>query len=107
MKSTLELPETLANEIKERADREGRSVELVVADLLNSVPPFKRPSTPDASESVAKSLPLMKVRPVQSSAGPILSAQDWSDWIKDIELQAEVERYEEAFGHQHMDRLNT
>ena len=28
------------------------------------------------------------------------------DWLKDVDLQLEVERYEKAFGHQHVDRAD-
>ena len=45
-------------------------------------------------------------RPVQPVDARMLTTQEWCDWLKDLDLQGEVERYEKAFGHQHVDRVD-
>jgi len=103
MKTTLDLPDRVLNEIQRRALQQGREVNDVVADLLTAgVAPVQE--HPDQSRLVAKTLPRIKVRPVQPSADRKLTTQEWCDWIKEVDLQLEVERYEKALGHQHVDR---
>ena len=106
MKTTLDLPDSLMNEIKLRAVHEGRAVKDVVADLLTMGLPHAVKTHPDASRTVAKTLPLIKVRPAQPADGRKLNTQEWCDWLKDVDLQLEVERYEKALGHQHVDRAD-
>ena len=106
MKTTLDLPDSLMNEIKLRAVHEGREVKDVVADLLTAGLPHAVKTHPEASRTVAKTLPLIKVRLAQPADARKLSTQEWCDWIKDVDLQLEVERYEKALGHQHVDRAD-
>jgi plasmid stability protein len=104
MNTTVDLPDALASEIKRRAVQEGRRLDDVVADVL-------RAGMTPAAESgngqlVSKTLPLIKVRPAQPANPMALSQQEWCDWIKQADMQLEVEHYEKALGHQHVDRVD-
>jgi len=107
MNMSVDLPDVLVSEIKRRATQEGRAVDELVVDMLRA-----RMATPAAVETgnaqvITKNLPLIKVRPVRPADVRALSQQEWCDWIKDAELQLEVEHYEKALGHQHVDRVDT
>src|SRR5579872_3006272 len=97
MKTTFDLPESLVNEIKCRALKEGRDESELVADLLASGLPHGDESSAANSQTVPKTLPHIKVRPAQPTDARKLTTQEFCDWIKELELQAEVERYEKAF----------
>ncbi|MGI8977898.1 MAG: hypothetical protein ACR2FY_01595 [Pirellulaceae bacterium] len=106
MKTTLDLPDDLIRAIKLRAVHEGRRLKEVVADLLVAgLNPRNAP--PARGKPLAKSLPLIKVRPAQPTNHVAMSPQEWCDWIKEVELQGEVEHYEAALGHQHVDRVDS
>ena len=62
MKTTLDLPNDLVQEIKLRAVNEGRELKDVAADLLRAAlaPPPKSSSLPPAA--VPKTLPMIKAR---------------------------------------------
>jgi plasmid stability protein len=108
MRTTLDLPEELLRRLEQRAARDGRTPEQVAAELLaaglSHRPASGNGNTPSSAGGVPKRLPLIKAR----AAAPVdvsnLSAQQQADWLKDVELQYEVERYEKALGHQHVDR---
>ena len=106
MKTTLELPDDLVRAIKLRAIHEGRKLKDVIADLLRAglapVPKSGRRNGP----KLPKSLPLIKIRPVASADATQLPTKEWCDWLKDVDRQSEVERYEKALGHQHLDRAD-
>jgi hypothetical protein len=107
MKTTLDLPDALVNEITLRASREGREVKDLIADMLTTgMLPTKNASLPNGA-AVSKTLPLIKLRPVQPTDARKLTTQEWCDLIKEVELQLEVERYEKALGHQYVDRFDT
>lgn len=106
MKTTLDLPDELLRQMNLRAVREGRNVEEVVADMLAA---GLSPASNDHSQNdvvASKNLPLIKVRSVQPADVQRLTTQDWCDWIKDVDLQLEIERYEKALGHQYVDRAD-
>jgi hypothetical protein len=107
MKTTVELPGHLVREIELRAAHEGRMVNDAVAELfvagLSGLSPADGGS-PLQERVVSRNLPLIKVRPAQPADAGNRTTQEWCDWIKDLELQLDVERYEKAFGHQHVDR---
>jgi hypothetical protein len=105
MKTTLELPDALVREIKLRAVHEGRKLKDVIADLLRAGLTPEGQTGPRGDRPLSKNLPLMKVRPAPADA-QTLGTQEWCDWIKDMDLQRDVERYEKASGHQHMDRAD-
>jgi plasmid stability protein len=104
MKTTLELPDHLVREIELRAAHEGRVVNDVVAELLAAALPPAAGGSPLEERVVSRNLPLIKVRPTQPADAGNRTTQEWCAWIKDLDLQLEVERYEKAFGHQHVDR---
>ena len=106
MKETLELPDALMREIKMRAEHEGRPITDVVADLLASSLAREPDASPENGRVMSKNLPLIKVRPAQPADARKLSPQEGCDWLKDVDLQLEVERYEKALGHQHVDRAD-
>ena len=83
MKTILDLPDALASEIELRADREGREVGDVVADLLVAAISATSKTLPRNGGTVPKTLPLIKVRSVLPPAARSLAAQDWCDWIKE------------------------
>ena len=58
----------------------------------------------DDAPVVSKNLPLIKLRPAEPIDARSLTQQEWCDWLKEVELQLDVERYEKALGHQHVDR---
>jgi hypothetical protein len=107
MKTTLDLPNDLFQEIKLRAVNEGRKLKDVAADLLRAAltPPGKSSSLPTAA--VAKTLPMIKARSAPPGSTANLTAQEFCDWIKQADLGLEVERYEKALGHQHVDRAQS
>src|SRR6266567_3236699 len=104
MKTALELPDHLVREIELRAAHEGRVVNDVAAELLAAGLSPAAGSSPLEERVVSRNLPLIKVRPAQPADAGNRTTQEWCDWIKDLDLQLEVERYEKAFGHQHVDR---
>ncbi|MDB5319696.1 MAG: hypothetical protein JWN40_1327 [Phycisphaerales bacterium] len=105
MQKTLDLPEELVRRLERRAAHDGRTPEQVAADLLAAgLPPDAAASTGPAG-IVPKHLPLIKARPA-APADVKMSGQASADWLKDVDLQLEVERYEKAFGHQHVDRAD-
>jgi hypothetical protein len=105
MKTTLELPDALIREIKLRAVREGRKLKDVIADLLRLALTGHRKATSKNGGLVPKNLPMIKVRPQPSDAEK-LTSQEWCDWIKDVDVELDVERHEKALGHQHVDRAD-
>jgi plasmid stability protein len=106
MKTTLNLPAALWDEVTQRASREGRAVEDVVTDLLTAGLSSTEANGAESGPVVAKTLPLIKVRPAQPAERRRLTTQEWCDWIKDVDVQLEVERYEKALGHQHVGRAD-
>ncbi len=106
MRTTLDLPDELVRRLELRAAHDGRTPEQVATDLLAAgLPPNGAPA-PASAEVVPKRLPLIKARPAPPADVKAMSGQAWADWLKDVELQQEVERYEKAFGHQHVDRAD-
>ena len=101
MRTTIDLPEELARRLEQRAVHDGRTPEQVAAELLAAGLTPQAASTP--AGVVPKHLPLIKARPASPADLKNLSAQAWADWLKDVEQQHEVERYEKALGHQHVD----
>lgn len=103
MKTTVELPDALVNQIQRRAVLEGRDIKDVIVDLLKtSMPPVTTQS--ENGHAVAKELPPIKARSIQAVEFRSLTTQEWCDWIKGVDLNLDLERYEEASGHQHVDR---
>lgn len=103
-RTTLDLPDDLFRRLELRAAHDGRTPAQVAADLLAAGLPAEASSEPAAAAVVAKHLPLIKARPASPADMKHLSGQALTDWLKDVDLQLEVERYEKAFGHQHVDR---
>ena len=87
MKTTVDIPDALANEIQRRAIRAGREVKDVIAELLTASISLAATIQSDSGQTVAKTLPLIKARPVQPSGAGKLSAQEWCDWIKGVDLE--------------------
>ena len=108
MKTTLDLPDSLVRDIKLRAVLEGRKLKDVVADLLRAgLTPSSGKSGRQKGPALPKTLPLIQVRPAAPADVSKMPAQEWCDWLKDVDLRTEVERYEKAFGHQHVDRADS
>ena len=100
MITTLDLPDDLLHELKLRAEHDGRPVKDIVADLLAAGLTPASEARPQNGPVTSKNLPLIKLRPAPPADARQLTTQEWCDWIKDVDLQLEVERYEKAFGHQ-------
>lgn len=106
METTFNLPAALLDKITQRALQERRDVEDVVAVLLAAgLSSTDKTCLADGPIAV-KNLPLMMVHSVQPAEARQFTTQEWCDWIKAIDLQLEVERYETALGHQHLDRAD-
>ena len=103
MKTTLDLPSALVRQIELRASNEGRQLNDVVADLLVASLAPATSDSPIDGPAVTKTLPRIKVRPSPPPDIAKLTTQQWCDWLKDVDLQLEVERYEKALGYQHVD----
>ena len=100
MKTTLELPDRVLHELERRATSQGRDVNDLVTDILTA---DIAPTTPD--DTRLRRRLYHGSRFGRSSRWPIaLTTQEWCDWIKEVDSQLEVERYEKALGHQHVDR---
>jgi plasmid stability protein len=106
MKTTIDLPDDLVLKLKLRALREGRKLKDAAADLLARALSDDAQQNRSMGPPVAKCLPLIKLRPVDPPSGKPPTAQEFSDFIKDIEQQHEIERYESTFGHQYVDRAD-
>jgi hypothetical protein len=107
MKATFELPDSVFQQVQQRAVAEGRSVEEVVAALLTVKPAPDTTAQAENGQRVAKTLPLLKVRPMQAAATSTPDTQEWCDRLKEAEVRLEVERYEKAFGRKHVDRADS
>jgi hypothetical protein len=90
-----------------RAAHDGRKVQDVAADLLAEALSADRGTNATNPAFVPKSLPLIKVRPATSPSGPPLTGQQFADFVKNVEQEQEIERYENAFGHQYVDRADS
>ncbi len=106
MITTLDLPDDLLRELKLRAEHDGRPVKDVLADMLAAALTGANGARPRNGPVTSKNLPLIKLRPAPPADARQLTTQEWCDWIKDVDLQLEVERYEKALGHQHVDRAD-
>jgi hypothetical protein len=108
MKTTLDLPDALATELQRRAAADGQTPEQLAAHLLAAElsPQAGAHGSAPTGTIVPKHLPLIKARPAVPSDVKQMSAQAAADWIKDVDLQLEVERYEKSLGHRHVDRAD-
>lgn len=105
MKTTLDLPDDLVRQLASRAAEGGKTPEELAADLLSVGLSAGSEAAPGAV-LVPKRLPRIKARPAVPANVKQMSGQESADWIKDLEQQHEIERYEKAFGHQHVDRAD-
>lgn len=78
--------------LERRAAHAGRTPEQVAADLLAAA----LSPAPASGPVVPKTLPLVKARAAVRADLKHLSGQAWADWLKDVDLQLEVERYEKC-----------
>jgi hypothetical protein len=106
MKTTLDLPESLVREIERRVAEEGRLLDDVVAELLVAGMASRTNGAPQLSKSVPKRLPLIKVRPGPPIDPRKMTSQEWCDWLKEIDLQEDIERHAKTIGHQYVDRAD-
>ena len=104
MKTTVDFPPELMCAIERRAAQEGRELQEVVAEMLAAgLTPAPEANSPPGA-LVAKQLPRIKARPASPPDARTLIQQEWCDWLKEVEQQHELERYERTFGHQYVDR---
>jgi len=90
-------------QLKARAVRDGRDVQDVAAELLAEA--LRESAGEDKAEPLlSRNLPVIKARFAGPTAVAALTAQEMSDFIKAADHQHEVERFEKALGHQHVDR---
>ena len=104
-RTTLNLSDELARRLEQRAAKDGRTREEIIQDVLTAG--LSPESITRQGELVAKQLPRIKSRPANPADMKHLSGQAWVDWLKEVELQGEVERHEKALGHQHVDRADS
>lgn len=105
MKTTLDLPDDLVKALKLRAVREGKKLKEAVAETLRAgLASARVRKNGRAAQRVPKTLPLIKSGRVKRAAGKRMGPQQFSDFIKDAELEHEAGRHESTLGHQHVDR---
>lgn len=113
MATTVEIPDDLARAVQRRAAADGRDVAAEVVELVRKglggaggdEAPLAQPDRP--APLVPKHLPLIKARPAMPAADArSMSPQEYCDWLKELDLQLDVEHYEKALGHQHVDRAD-
>ncbi|WP_254510109.1 hypothetical protein [Anatilimnocola floriformis] len=105
MLTNINLAPELESAIQLRATSEGRAVQDVVADLLVAGLGITKPLAPSAP--VPKALPVLSGRLDPLAKPTELNPQEWSELLKNADLQLEIERYETATGHQHVDRSDS
>ena len=106
MKTTLELPDDLVRQIEQQATLEGCKPNEFVAEVLSAKLAPVVATNSQLNQVVAKRLPRIKARPASPENAKTLSQQEWCDWLKVVEQQHELERYERALGHQYVDRVD-
>ncbi len=106
MKTTLDLPEELVRQLKLRAVQEGRRLKDLAAEFLAAGLSPQSEAPARGGTLVPKSLPKISARPAPAGNEKSMSAQEWSDWLKEVEQRQEVERHEAILGHQHVDRAD-
>ena len=105
MITTFDLPDDLMRVIEKQSEHDGRTVKDVVSDLLAAGLTPANGARPQIGTVTSKNLPLIKLRPAPPADPRQFTTQEWCDWIKDVDLQLEVERYAKAFGRQHVDHV--
>ena len=116
MKTTLDLPPDLVKQLKLRAVHEGKKLKEAVADVLRAGLAADGPnarrrasSDPPALNTLPKTLPRLKVRPIERPDGAAPDSPDPQrlvELIKEAEQQDDVARHDRTFGHQHLDRAD-
>lgn len=107
MKTTLDLPGDLVREIKLRAVHEGRKLKDMAADLLRAALMPPQAISADGTHLAPKTLPLINARKAAPGDAATVNAQEFSDWVKQVDRDLEVEHYEKALGHQQVDRAQS
>jgi hypothetical protein len=101
MKTTVDLPEDLVRRLKLRALEDGKTLQVLAAELLR-MPSADGPSNPARARSLPKRLPVIAARPLAPSKASrkrrsrVLSAQQINDWLKQADTNLEVEHHEEV-----------
>ena len=107
MKTTLDLPSELVREIKLRAVHEGRKLKDLAAELLRTALAPVSVSKGSNTAAVPKTLPVLKASNATPEEFARMSAQEFSDWIQQVNLDLELKHYEKAIGHQYVDRAQS
>lgn len=77
-----------------RAVRERRKLKDMMAELLRAgLSPSARPHVDGV---LPKKLPVVNVRPAAPPSKGQEDTQEWCDWLKEADLQTEVEQFEKA-----------
>jgi hypothetical protein len=101
MKTTVDLPEDLVRGLKLRALEDGKTLQVLAAELLRMPPPDVPSNPARRAKALPKRLPVIAARPLapsRASGKPrsrALSAQQINDWLKQADTNLEVERHEE------------
>jgi hypothetical protein len=93
MKTTLELPDDLVNEIKIRAMQDGRDVSDTIAELLRKGLTLAESA---ARAPLPKNLPVAPVRKLAGAATAPTDPQEMSDWVKEALLALDIEQHEKS-----------
>jgi hypothetical protein len=96
VKTTIDLPADLVRSLQLNALRRGRKLNVGSIEILRAG--IGAVSTHSKRKLVAKTLPVLKIRPSGSDARSPLSAQEMSDWIKVEELRIEARESEKTPG---------
>jgi hypothetical protein len=109
MATNLQLPDAVGRRLARRAAAEGRTPAEIAAELLDATLPPETAVAGGASAAAApvvKRMPYIRARPAAPADAKTMTAQEFCDWLKDLELQDNVERHESAFGHKYVDRAD-
>ena len=94
MKTTIDLPESIVRGLKLRALHDGKTLQVLAAELLRMTPTTS-PSSRARGRTVPKNLPVIAARPLAKAKPKTMTAQQMSDWLKQADLDLEAEHHEE------------
>jgi hypothetical protein len=89
MATNLQLPDAVGRRLARRAANEGRTPAEIAAELLdaNLPPDAVVEGESPAGAPVVKRMPYIRARPAAPADAKTMTAQEFCDWIKDLELQ--------------------
>jgi len=95
MKTTIDLPENIVRSLKLRALHDGKTLQVLAAELLRMAP-VRAPSARAKGRIVPKNLPVIAALSLagEKPKPKPMTAQQMSDWLKQADLDLEAEHHE-------------